>query len=244
MRVPRIFVPQPLHNGDRVQLDENAARHVLQVLRLSDGSRVILFDGSGREFAAELTVQGKHECRAQIVETLRTEQPPTLRIHLALGISRGERMDFAIQKAVELGVWSIAPLFTERTVVHLKGDRLAARQAHWQGVVRHACEQCGRSLLPELLPPQPLAAWLETFDGQGVLLDHRARQGLGQLPSPAGEVHLLIGPEGGLSPAERETAMQKGLQGIRLGPRILRTETAPLAAIAAIQTLWGDFDQA
>jgi len=244
MRISRIFSPEPLHSGGHIRLDGTATRHLLQVLRLANGSPLVLFDGSGDDYAAELDIQGKNDCRAHIGEIVRSEQPPALRIHLALGISRGERMDFAIQKAVELGVWSLAPLFTERTLVQLKGDRLDTRQAHWQGVLRHACEQSGRSLLPELHTAQPLANWLDTFEGQGVLLDHRARLGLRQLPSPGAEILLLVGPEGGLSETERLTAMEKGLQGVRLGPRILRTETAPLAAISAIQTLWGDFDQA
>jgi len=244
MRIPRIFSPEELHSGDEIQLDNNAARRLLQVLRLKDGDPVVLFDGSGRDFTGELIIQGRRNCGARVSEIILCEQPTALKIHLALGISRGERMDFAVQKAVELGVWSITPLFTQRTVVQLKGERLTSRQTHWLGVVRHACEQSGRSLLPMLRPAISLAKWLDEYQGQGLLLDHRAERSLKQVPAPKGEVSLLIGPEGGLSAVERDAARQKGLEGIRLGPRILRTETAPLAAISAIQTLWGDFDQA
>lgn len=244
MRLHRIFSPRPLHSGEQIRLDNNARRHLLQVLRLQDGDAIILFDGSGRDFAARLAVLDKRTATAHVKAPLDTEQPPVLRIHLVIGISRGERMDFAIQKAVELGAWSITPLFTKRTVVQLKGDRLASRYAHWQGVVRHACEQSGRSLMPTLHAAVSLAEWLDEFQGQGLLLDHRAEHGLKQLQPPVDELSLLVGPEGGLSSEERGAAVQAGFRPVRLGPRILRTETAPLAAISAIQALWGDFDQA
>lgn len=241
MRVPRIYSSRPLHSGARVELDESATRHLLKALRLKAGDPLILFDGSGADFDARLLVPGKARSAAEVGKVVREEHPPPLQIHLALGISRGERMDFAIQKAVELGVGNITPLFTRRSMVQLRGERLANRTSHWQGVVRHACEQSGRSLLPQLQSAGSLAGWLGQFHGTGILLDHRADNGLQQLPRPDREITLLVGPEGGLAQEERQLAGRHGFTGVRLGPRILRTETAPLAAISAMQTLWGDF---
>jgi 16S rRNA (uracil1498-N3)-methyltransferase len=160
-------------------------------------------------------------------------------LQLGLGISKGERMDFAVQKAVELGVAAITPLFTERCMVKLDSTRLAKRHEHWWGILVSACEQSGRRRLPVLHPAAGLTDWLENAS-PGLLLDHRAGQGLSQLPRPAGGLSLLVGPEGGLSGHEREQARHAGLVGVRMGPRVMRTETAPLAAIAAMQVLWGD----
>ncbi len=227
MRMPRIFSPEPLHSGAAIRLDQNAARHLLQVPRLPAGESLILFDGSGQDFAAQLLAADKRDCIARVGQVVASEQPPALKVYLAIGISRGERMDYAIQKAVELGAWSITPLFTGRTVVRLKGKRLESREAHWLGVIRHACEQSGRSLLPALGPATSLDEWLGGFHGPGLLLDHRADTSLRQLPAPGERIQLLVGPEGGLSDAERKTAIRHGLQPVRLGPRILRTETAP-----------------
>lgn len=241
MRLHRVFSPAPLEEGLTVQLDESATRHLLHSLRLESGADFVLFDNSGRDFAARLLPKGRREAWAEVGTILRTESPPALRLHLAVGISRGERMDLVLQKAVELGVWEITPLFTERTLVRLKGDRTEARMAHWQGVIRHACEQSGRALVPQLSAPCFLRQWLSDFEGRGLLLDHRAQRSLGEIEPPGDELSLLVGPEGGLSEAERNAACEAGLEGVRLGPRILRTETAPLAALAAIQVLWGDF---
>ncbi len=241
MRLHRVFSPTPLEEGRTVQLDARASRHLLQSLRLESGADFVLFDNSGHEFSARLLSKGRQDAWAEVGTVLRTESPPALRLRLAIGISRGERMDFALQKAVELGIWEIDPLFTERTLVRLKGDRVEARMTHWQGVIRHACEQSGRTLVPQLSAPRSLSRWLSGFEGRGLLLDHRAQRSLGEIEPPSGELSLLVGPEGGLSEAERHAAREAGLEGVRLGPRILRTETAPLAALAAIQVLWGDF---
>lgn len=242
MRIPRIFSKQRLITAEEVGLDEQALRHLLKVLRLKRGAPIVLFDGSGCDFDARLTRLDRDACLAIPGEVIHREEPPRLKIHLAIGISRGERMDYAIQKAVELGVCSIQPLFTERTVVRLAGERLVARQSHWNGVIRHACEQSGRSLLPALAHANALAAWLADFEGEGILLDHHANSGLSDLPKPANNICLLVGPEGGLTAVERDSAGRQGFRAVRLGPRILRTETAPLAAISALQTIWGDFD--
>lgn len=240
MRLHRVFSPVVLKEGQTVPLDESATRHLLQSLRLDSGADFVIFDNSGRDFAARLLSRGRREAWAEVGSVLRTESPPALRLCLAVGISRGERMDLVLQKAVELGIWEIVPLFTERTLVRLKGDRIAARMAHWQGVIRHACEQSGRALVPQLSTPVSLNRWLDSFEGRGLLLDHRAERSLGEIEPPHNALSLLVGPEGGLSGAERRAAREAGLQGVHLGPRILRTETAPLAALAAIQVLWGD----
>jgi 16S rRNA (uracil1498-N3)-methyltransferase len=240
-RTHRIFSPSPLQPGAEVTLDEQGTRHLVQVLRLKSGDACVLFDGSGRDFSATLTQAGKRGCRARVGNILREEPPATLQLHLVIGISRGERMDFSIQKAVELGISGITPVFTERSMVNLSGERLRNRFEHWQGVIRHACEQSGRSRLAELHAPQALTDWLRNFAGKGLMLDHRAETTLVSQPRPDQDLTLLVGPEGGLSGNERQLAQRNRMQGVRLGPRILRTETAPLAALAVAQALWGDF---
>lgn len=241
MRTYRIYSPAVLEENKRVVLDDDGRRHLVQVLRLKPGDSLVLFDGSGRDYAATLERVDKRECVARVGQVLGEEASAPLRISLAIGISRGERMDFGIQKAVELGVSDIQPLFTGRSVVQLKGERLQNRLEHWRGVIRHACEQSGRSRLPTLWPATSLTSWLADFTGNGVMLDHRADQLLVELPAPGATITLLVGPEGGLAAKEREQASNAGLRGVRLGPRVLRTETAPLAALSVIQGLWGDF---
>ncbi len=242
MRERRIFHPERLNAHTEVTLSDQAVRHVIQVLRLQVGDRITLFDGGGLDYmAAVLLISRKNGVRVKVGQVLRKEPAAQLQVHLAIGVSRGERMDFSLQKSVELGVGRITPLLTERTLVRLKGEKRQARLTHWRGVIQHACEQCGRSYLPALHPMQSFEEFVTRFSGQGILLDHRAESGLGQLTRPEGELTLLVGPEGGLAPQERDQAMRQGLTSVRLGPRILRTETAPLAALASMQMLWGDF---
>ena len=240
MRVSRIFTDQPLVDGSEIELDARANHYVRQVLRLRSGQSLTLFNGDGKDFAAELTACDRHSCRAYITEVLGTERPPTLTLHLGMGISRGERMDFAIQKSVELGVERITPLHTARGGVRLPAARLAKRLDHWRGIIINACEQCGRKRIPRLDEPQELAAWLDAYPG-GVLLDPSADRSLPELPPPQETLTLLVGPEGGLDDREHAMAKHARFNAVRLGPRVLRTETAPLAAIAAIQVLWGDY---
>lgn len=242
MRISRIFTGQALQPGSRIALDERATHYLAQVLRLRTGDRVELFDGSGCDYAGVLTRCDRKGCSADVMDVVRTEQAAPLELHLGIGLSRGERMEFAIQKSVELGISSFTPLLTGRSVVALEGERLTRRIAHWRGVVVGACEQSGRSRLPALHPPATLRDWLNDHPG-GLMLYHRARQALATQPHPGDSLNLLIGPEGGLSDAEREMAGASGFLAVRLGPRVLRTETAPLAAVAAIQALWGDFRQ-
>jgi 16S rRNA (uracil1498-N3)-methyltransferase len=240
MRLSRVFTDQALSAGATVALDDRASHHLGQVLRLRPGDQIRLFNGSGHDFAAVLTDCGRKACSARILEIASTEPAAALELHLGMGLSRGERMDFALQKSVELGVTAITPLKTERSVVDLRGERLRRRSAHWQGIVINACEQSGRSRVPVLHAPVNLDDWLIS-QGGGLMLHHRSRQTLAGLAPPETPLNLLVGPEGGLSDAERARAVARGFVAVRLGPRVLRTETAPLAALAAIQTLWGDF---
>jgi 16S rRNA (uracil1498-N3)-methyltransferase len=241
VRAPRVYVDVSLAAGAELPLPADAAAHLARVLRLGPGDPVTLFNGDGRDYAGRVLAADRQETRVLVEGAGEPEPDPPLRVHLAIGISRGERMDLVIQKAVELGVASVRPLFTERSVVRLDAERGQRRHAHWQGVLVAACEQCGRCRLPVLHPPVPLAGWLPRIEGSGLLLDPQAERSLRDLPVPAVDITLLVGPEGGLSPEERARAARSSFVGVRLGPRILRTETAPLAALAAMQALWGDF---
>lgn len=243
MQQHRIYTNQPLQAGAVLTLEEGPARHLTQVLRLKQGAEIILFNGDGHDYMAQLNEISRRNTRAIITQRLEPAEPQTaLQIHLAIGISKGERMDFAIQKAVELGVSDITPLITERCMVRLPSDRQEKRLQHWRQVIISACEQSGRRLIPACYPVLNLNDWFSTHETtSGILLDHRAERTLQELAPPESRVTLLIGPEGGLSADERELAAIHGFNGVRMGPRVLRTETAPLAAIAAIQTLWGDF---
>jgi 16S rRNA (uracil1498-N3)-methyltransferase len=257
MRIPRLYLPAPLTVGATVALDDNAFNHAVRVLRFKPGATLMLFDGEGGAFAATLTDIGKRDAWVRVIEALPGEVESPLRVVLAQGISRGEKMDYTLQKTVELGVAAIQPLFTERGGVDLSGERLARKVQHWRAIVVGACEQCGRNRLPDLWEPLPLAEWLAGLaetDPPGtarhppskggrdlrLLLDPLAEYGLRGLERPEGTITLLIGSEGGLSPAEIAQARTAGLTGVRLGPRILRTETAGIAALAAVQALWGD----
>lgn len=220
-----------------------ASHHLLQVLRLRTGAALTLFNGDGRNYESVLIQCARKYARVAIAGRSELEQPPPLKINLGLGLSKGERMDFAVQKSVELGATYITPLITEHSVVRLSTERKQHRQEHWNRVAIAACGQSGRCRLPTINAILPLQEWLiESQDaGLGILLDHRSTKTLDRLECSAATVSLLIGPEGGLSNEECMLAHRYGFIGVRLGPRILRTETAPLAAISAIQMLWGDF---
>lgn len=243
MAAPRIYLPAALALDTEVALDARAAGHVVRVLRLRGGDELILFNGSDdTEYRAQLTEVRKDSasCRILSQHTRSTESP--LAIELAQGISRGERMDYTIQKAVELGVQRIVPLATERSQVKLSGEREEKRLQHWAGIILHACEQSGRNRIPELAPVQHLDHWLNsrTRTGHALFLDPEGDMSVSGLKGPVDAVSLLVGPEGGLSPAERALAVRAGFLRLRLGPRILRTETAALTALAALQGIWGD----
>ncbi|MFP4182678.1 MAG: 16S rRNA (uracil(1498)-N(3))-methyltransferase [Thiohalospira sp.] len=239
MPTPRIHVPGPLEAGSEIDLPEGAVRHLGRVLRLRPGATVTLFDGRGGEYTATLTALDKRSGAARVEAFDPVERESPLALELVQGVAKGERMDFAIQKAVELGVTRIVPVLTERGVVRLDAERAASRQRHWEGVIASACEQSGRNRLPALAPVQPLREWLAE-PRAGAVLDPEGGVGVGERPTPADPFSLLVGPEGGLTGDEITAAADAGLTRLRLGPRVLRTETAPLAALAALQTVRGD----
>jgi 16S rRNA (uracil1498-N3)-methyltransferase len=243
MTTPRFYCPEILAQRGTAELPEQAAHHAARVLRLQAGDRVGVFNGRGGEGEARVTDIGKRHVTVEIVDWLAVERESPLQVQLAQAISAGEKMDFTLQKAVELGIGNIQPVASERSVVRLSGERAEKRVAHWQGVVVAACEQSGRNRVPEVAPISPLLDWLgrQGQAGLRLVLSPTAEVGLRDLPRPTGSVTLLVGPEGGLSPAEAETAQRSGFTPVRLGARVLRTETAALAALAAMQTLWGDF---
>jgi len=222
-------------------LPEAAARHAVTVLRLQVGDTLNLFNGSGGEYSARLVAVSKREARVRLIEFLATERESPVDITLALGISAGERMDYSLQKATELGVAAIQPLATERSVVRLAGERADKRLAHWQHVVTAACEQCGRNRVPAVAPVQKLYAYLAAVDrSQRLLLLSPDAAAPLKTARQSDRVVLLVGAEGGFAPAESAAAEASGFEPVKLGPRILRTETAPVAALAVLQALWGD----
>jgi 16S rRNA (uracil1498-N3)-methyltransferase len=228
-----------------VALPEAQARHVARVLRMKAGAPLTLFNGDGAEYAAVIARADKGVVSACIEGVRAVERESPLAVTLCQGVSRGERMDYTVQKAVELGVARIEPVTTSRGVVRLDAARARQRTDHWQAVVIGACEQCGRNRVPPVAPVVPLLDWLARHrgdaSGTGILLDPGSGRGLAELPRPTGGVTLLAGSEGGLDGDERQDALRAGFVAVRLGPRVLRTETAALAALAAMQALWGDF---
>jgi len=238
MRLSRFFIDAPLSLG-RHSLPEASAHYISRVLRLSSGSAVQLFDGSGAEFRGELAEVGKKTVTVELQECLAGMLESPLRIHLGQGLSRGERMDWAIQKATELGVAQITPIVSERCEVRLNDERVDKRLAHWRQIAISACEQCGRSVLPLIHAPVSLRDWL-TLEADLKLALHPVAEPLVSHAKPQ-TLAFLIGPEGGLSESEVAQAADQGFQPARLGPRVLRTETAPVVALSVAQQLWGDF---
>lgn len=242
MRVPRIFTSQPLAPHCQVQLEPAPSQHLVRVLRLSPGDAITLFDGDGGEYPARILAVGKKVVRAETAVLLERDIESPLSLHLGIAVSRGDRMDWIVQKATELGVAEISPLFSERTEVRLAGERLAKKLRHWRLVAISACEQCGRNRLPAINPPRTLRDWLTGVDAERrFVLHHRAdrMEGGGHTPQT---VALLVGPEGGLSGEEIDAAHAQDFESLQLGPRVLRTETAPLAAISILQARWGDMN--
>ncbi len=242
MRIPRVYMPMTLVSGARLRLPESAFHHAVRVLRLRVGAELRVFNGQGGDYAACLAQVERRGAWVTIGDFSLSDCESPLGVTLLQGIARGERMDYSLQKAVELGVTQIQPLMCARSVGPLTAERLAKRLSHWQGIVIAACEQCGRNRLPELAEPLTLSQWLagKPDIGQGVQLDPKATLGLSALAPPAYRLSLLVGPEGGLDAAEMAEATAAGFIGVRLGSRVLRTETAGVAALAAVQTLWGD----
>ena len=241
MRIPRIFTEQNLLSGDRVQLEETASHHLSKVLRMQPGRELILFNGAGGEFAATIHEVTKKHVWVSIAEHSVDNRESPLELELAIGISRGERFEWVLQKATELGVSKITPLITERTEVKVTGDRQEKMHERWQQIIISACEQCQRNLLPQLAAPVQISDWLPQVQAAlRFVLHHRDSQRLPADKTPQ-SVALLIGPEGGLSDREIAHALEQDFNALTLGPRVLRTETAPVAAISLVQYLWGDF---
>lgn len=243
----RFYYPDKLASGSDVHLPHETAHHAIRTLRLQAGDPIILFDGSGGEYLAHIHRIDRNEVIARTGEFIEADAESPVQVTLAQAISSGERMDFTIQKAVELGISATQPLETERCVVRLNKERAIRRTTHWRKVAISACEQSGRNRVVEVAEPKRLNDWLDALDREAavgelrLLLAPDADMTLADLPEQTNRILLLAGPEGGLAPAEMDMAARRGFRVIRLGPRILRTETAALAALAAIQLRWGDF---
>ena len=243
MRAIRIHVDLPLASGTGLILPEQAGEHVARVLRLKVGDPVILFNGDGHDYDAQLAGLGKREVSVNVLAARAVTNESPLRLTLAQGVARGEKMDFIVQKATELGVDRIVPLQTERSEVRLDPTRAEKRLTHWQAVAASACEQSGRARLPQVLPAQSLDSWLQTLDdnaGSRLALLPEGHRRPRDLTITTARGVLVVGPEGGLGERDVDALTRAGFEGLVLGPRILRTETAGLAALAALQTLYGD----
>lgn len=242
MRIPRIYHPEPLNGQTHCTLSEDAANHVGRVLRMGEGAELILFDGSNTVFYARIHQAGKKQITVVIERQEQDDRESSLPIHLGQVISRGDRMEFTIQKSVELGVSVITPLWSERCGVKLDEERQDKKIQQWQKIAIAACEQCGRNIVPEIRPIMKLTDWCKEQDGMLKLNLHpRASYTLKSLPQiPPEGVRLLIGSEGGLSTEEIAMTETEGFTEVLLGKRVLRTETAALATITALQTLYGD----
>lgn len=243
MSETRLYIEGPIAVGGEAEIRDEQARYVSRVLRLKPGDCVTLFDGTGAEYPASIVSLSKTRVLVSVTDEIHRDTESSLRIHLLQGVSRGERMDFVVQKATELGVHRITPVLTEYSVVKLDEKRAEKRIRHWRGVAASACEQCGRNVLPVLDPPIALRNWLgENLDSAGtrIILKPGADGSLKSIQPDGGQLTALIGPEGGLSDEEYGLAEATGFQSIGFGPRILRTETAALAVVAAVQALSGD----
>lgn len=241
MRVSRLHVALPLAIGQRIALPDEAAAYLVRVLRLQEGDACVLFNGDGRDYAARLLAAGKRGVEAEVLSSTVVDNESPLHITLLQGIARGEKMDWILQKATELGVAGFVPVSSERSEVRLDAARADKRLAHWRGVVASACGQCGRARVPEVAAPQALDAALPLLPAAPrFVLDPLASGGVGTVAPAAGPCVLAVGPEGGWSPRDRAQLAAAGFTGLRLGPRILRTETAGIAAIAALQARLGD----
>ncbi|HXX86727.1 MAG TPA: 16S rRNA (uracil(1498)-N(3))-methyltransferase [Casimicrobiaceae bacterium] len=240
---PRFYCAMPLAKDTTIQLPEGPARHAVSVLRLRSGSAITLFNGEGGEFSATIEDVARRNIRARIESHHDVERESPLHVTLVQGLASVERMDHVVQKAVELGVTAIAPVETSRSVMRISGPRAERRREHWRQIAIAACEQCGRNRVPEIRLPGAFGDWLAEASpaARRLLLAPDATQSLSALEAPRGAIELLAGPEGGLSAGEAAAARRAGFRAVRLGPRVLRTETAGVAALAAINALWGDW---
>lgn len=244
MSLPRFYCPPPLHAGAILELPPSAAHHASRVLRLRVHDEIMIFDGSGIEFHCKICkIEGKR-VKLDHIQTCTVNRESPLHIILAQALCSSEKMDWIIQKATELGAAEILPLQARRSMARLSGERAEKRTQHWRGITIAACEQCGRNRLPQIHSPQEFDTWLTTpcdTPGSQFILSPGSEITLHEQPKPKGKITLLVGPEGGFSAEEMQLAHQAGFLPIRLGARVLRTETACMAGIATLQTLWGDF---
>ena len=242
MRMNRVHAEQPLAAGLELALPDAAAYHVARVLRLRPGAPLVLFDGSGADFRAEIVAVEGDRVRVRVGERTAGLRESPLAITLVQAVSRSERMDWTLQKATELGVRRIQPVLSARSVVRLDERQAAKKLRHWQAIVAGACEQCGRSVLPDVRAPLELSRYFAESprEGQRLVLSPNGPASLAGLASTAARIELLIGPEGGLDDAELDASARAGFAPVRLGPRVLRTETAGIVALAVLQALWGD----
>jgi 16S rRNA (uracil1498-N3)-methyltransferase len=244
MRLTRVYLQGPLVSGKRVKLEGSAASHITRVLRLRVGAALILFDGTGGEYEASIDKAHGGEVIVAVGAQQAIERESSLRLTLAQGVSRGERMDLVVQKATELGVSHLVPVLTERSVVRLTAQQSDRKVNHWRAITIAACEQCGRNRLPSVAAPVALKDFLQGAAGASadarLLLSPVGTAALNDVPRPAGGVTVLIGPEGGLTDEEEHAAVTAGFTALRLGPRVLRTETAAIASLALLQRTFGD----
>ena len=241
MRIPRIYLPDADQGGTQLALPEGAFGHLVRVLRMNDGAELEIFNGRGQRFSAQLTNVGKRSAAVELLEALPSQTQSPLHTHLGLVMSKGDRFDYALQKATELGVSAITPLTSERCDLKLKADRQEKKMQHWQGVLASACEQCGQDRLPELGEVQSLENWVANQHSALKLVLHTSAE-KPTFPEASPEtVSFLIGPEGGLTEQEVTAATKAGFQSWQLGPRVLRTETAPVVMLALLQQRWGDY---
>lgn len=241
MRVSRLYVPTALQSGQELELNDDSAHYLRTVLRLKQDADLVVFNGNGGEFFAKVLEVHRKRVVLAVNQWQDNTVESELQVSFGLAISRGDRMDFAVQKAVELGVKNITPLFSDRCVVQLKEDKQQQRLQHWQKIAQHAAEQSHRTIVPELKTIDTLNHWIEQQQGLKVFLDPYADTVLNELQPVNNSITLLSGPEGGFSDNERQQAVAAGFTPVKLGKRVLRAETAALAALAAVQTLWGDF---
>jgi 16S rRNA (uracil1498-N3)-methyltransferase len=242
MPSPRIYCDVRLGPGAQFPLPQDAANHVGRALRLRVGDSLVVFDGRGGEYEAAIQRIDRDRVEVKVGAFHDADRESCVRVGLVQGLPEADKMDWILQKSVELGVTWVQPVICERSVVRLSGDRAARRESHWQRVMIAACEQSGRNVVPELRATLAFRDWAaQPSQAARWMLAPGADEALSAQPAPAGPVELLIGPEGGLSERELDIASTIGFRALTLGPRVLRTETAPIAALAAMQSLWGDF---
>ena len=242
VRTTRLYTPQTLQDSGTIDLETKTSHHLIKVLRSKIGQKFVLFNGDGFNYDATLTGIEKKNAQLNIDNKAEALNESPLDITLLQGLSRGDRMDVTLQKSVELGINTIVPVLCQRSNYAIKTDRINKKMQHWHQIIISACEQSGRATIPQLLDIQDFDKAVELFNSHDkLMLSTDAKHKLSDLAKPKNKLCIFIGPEGGLSPEEVSSAMQKGFQSILFGPRILRTETAAPAVISAAQTLWGDF---